>query len=102
RLVDIIRKHSGNAARYMTADETMAHPQTAALGIVRDIKTSDGSTAQVRAFPVRFSRMRPELHATAPKLGEHSKNVAGEAGLDPAAISRLIETGGLHVPAQEK
>lgn len=79
-LVDIIRKHSGNAARYMGADEAMAHPQTAALNIVREVAARDGAHARVRAFPVLFSRTRPEVHAVAPRLGEHSSEIAAEAG----------------------
>lgn len=94
-LVDIIRKHAGNAARYMRADETIAHAQTVALGIVQEVPAADGTMHQVRAFPVRFSRLRPRIHANAPRLGEHTAEVVGEAGFAADALGRLITAGAL-------
>ena len=55
-LVALVRKHNGNAAVYQRADETLAHPQVACLGLLRQA----GAT-HVRAFPARFSRLRPAL-----------------------------------------
>lgn len=94
-LVDIIRKHAGNAARYMRADETVAHPQTQALGIIREVPATSGQTSRVRAFPARFSRMKASLHAQAPALGQHAADVAREAGLAGVELDRLRAEGGL-------
>jgi crotonobetainyl-CoA:carnitine CoA-transferase CaiB-like acyl-CoA transferase len=55
-LVALIRKHSGNAAVYQRADETIAHPQVASLGLLRE-----SGPMRVRAFPARFSRLRPAV-----------------------------------------
>jgi crotonobetainyl-CoA:carnitine CoA-transferase CaiB-like acyl-CoA transferase len=55
-LVALIRKHSGNAAVYQRADETIAHPQVASLGLLREC-----GSMRVRAFPARFSRLRPAV-----------------------------------------
>ncbi len=99
-LVDLIRKHAGNAAAYMTADRTLAHPQTAALGIVREVEDGGGRKARARAFPARFSRLQPSLHGTAPRLGEHTLAIAAEAGFVPADIERLVAAGGLLRPAR--
>ncbi len=94
-LVSLIRKHAGNAATYVTADETMAHPQTAALGIVREVETGDGGRTKVRAFPARFSAAAPRLQGKAPGLGEHTEAIAAEAGITGADFSAIVERGGL-------
>ena len=77
-LVAMIRKHAGNAASYQRADHALDHAQTRALGVVREVAAAGGATVRVRAFPARFSRLKPELKGVAPQLGEHSTAVAAE------------------------
>jgi len=63
-LVALIRKHSGNAAVYQRADETIAHPQVASLGLLREAGYMHEQVqvcTQVRSFPARFSRLRPTV-----------------------------------------
>ena len=98
-LVDIIRKHTGNAARYMRADETVAHAQTVALGIVQDVPGRDGSSQRVRGFPVRFSRLKPQIQGVAPRLGEHTAEIARDAGFAEDVVSQLVEKGALRLVA---
>ena len=95
-LVDVIRKHSGNAARYMSAEETVAHPQTQALGIIKEVSGPGGKPQRVRAFPARFSRMSTPLHAEAPALGQHTREILREAGMDDARIRALHQQGALN------
>lgn len=94
-LVSLIRKHAGNAATYVTADETLAHPQTAALGIVREVETRDGGRAQARTFPARFSGGAAPLQGRTPDFGEHTAEIAAEAGIDGAEYAAMVERGGL-------
>lgn len=77
-LVAMIRKHAGNAASYQRADQALAHAQTQALGVVREVPAAGGATVRVRAFPARFSKTQPELKGHAPALGEHTDSVAAE------------------------
>ncbi|HEX7128048.1 MAG TPA: CaiB/BaiF CoA-transferase family protein, partial [Thermodesulfobacteriota bacterium] len=98
-LVETIRKHSGNASSYMRADQTLAHPQTAALGIVREVETAEGGTAKVRAFPARYSRSTPGLRGRAPGLGEHAAAIAAEVGIPAEELERLRRAGGIAGPA---
>jgi crotonobetainyl-CoA:carnitine CoA-transferase CaiB-like acyl-CoA transferase len=93
-LVATIRKFGANVAMYMRADETLAHPQTQALGIVREVPGPGGPTP-VRGFPARFSRSTNPLRGTAPGLGEHTADIAREAGLAEEELARLREIGGL-------
>lgn len=98
-LVERIRKYGAIAARYMHAGETMADPQTAALGIVREVPCDDtGGTAKITAFPARFSRSRPEHRGIAPRLGEHGAALAAACGFSAGAIAALQAQGGLALP----
>lgn len=94
-LVEIIRKHAGNASAYLRADATIANPQTAALDIVREVEAGGGRRRKVRAFPARFSRLRPAVNGRAPALGEHTAAIAAEAGIAGAALHRIVREGGL-------
>ncbi|MFN9122338.1 MAG: hypothetical protein ACK5X5_11160, partial [bacterium] len=63
-LVALIRKHSGNAAEYQRADETIAHPQVASLGLLREAGSAHDQAqvrTKVRSFPARFSRLQPAV-----------------------------------------
>ncbi len=77
-LVALIRKHAGNAASYQRADHALAHPQTQALNVVREVPAANGATVRVRAFPARFSQLQPEIKGVAPALGEHTQTVVAE------------------------
>jgi crotonobetainyl-CoA:carnitine CoA-transferase CaiB-like acyl-CoA transferase len=48
---------------------------------------------KVPGFPIRFSRTPCEVERGAPLVGEHSREVMREAGLDDGAIEALIESG---------
>jgi len=80
-LVELIRKHRGNASVYYRLDQTLEHAQTKALGVLEEVG-GDGETRRVKRFPARFSSLRPQLNTRAPKLGEHTREVARELGLD--------------------
>lgn len=81
-LVAMIRKFAGNAAAYMSAEEAINHPQTQALGIVRELRIANHKSVKVRGFPARFSRLSPATLGNAPTLGEH--NVSINAAIDRA------------------
>jgi crotonobetainyl-CoA:carnitine CoA-transferase CaiB-like acyl-CoA transferase len=81
-LVEMIRKHAGSASSYMRADETIAHPQTQALNVVREVPMAGHAPVKVRAFPARFSRMQPDTLGDAPGLGRDTDAV--QAALDAA------------------
>lgn len=48
---------------------------------------------KVPGFPIRFSRTPCTVERGAPLVGEHSREVMREAGLDEGAIDALIESG---------
>ncbi|MDX3905586.1 MAG: CoA transferase [Pigmentiphaga sp.] len=82
-LVDLIRKHAGNAASYMRADETIAHPQTQALKVVREVPMSGHTPVRVRAFPARFSRTAAHTPGDAPPLGRDTAAIEAALNASP-------------------
>ncbi len=66
-----------------------------------EMSTAEGGSApampiaSLPAAPVSFSTGRPGLRRQPPKLGEHSFEIAREAGLSEAEIERLIKSGAL-------
>jgi crotonobetainyl-CoA:carnitine CoA-transferase CaiB-like acyl-CoA transferase len=42
---------------------------------------------KLRRFPARFSKLQPQMHARAPKLGEHTREIARELGLSADALN---------------
>jgi crotonobetainyl-CoA:carnitine CoA-transferase CaiB-like acyl-CoA transferase len=93
-LVELIRKHRGNASVYYRLDQTLAHPQTQALDMVQEVE-DDGKARRVRRFPARFSALRPKLHGHAPRLGEHTRQIAAELGMSEQEVNAAYEAGGL-------
>jgi crotonobetainyl-CoA:carnitine CoA-transferase CaiB-like acyl-CoA transferase len=88
-LVQLIRKHRGNAAVYYRLDQTLAHPQTQALDIVHEVADA-GKSRKVRRFPARFTRLKPKLHGHAPARGEHTREVATELGMSASDMADLL------------
>ncbi len=94
-LCAIIKKHRGNAAIYVRADETLAHPQSAALEIVRTVTDRNGNAAKVRAYPAHFSSLKPKVEGVVPMLGEHTRSVAAEVGIAGAAYDAIVRDAGI-------
>jgi crotonobetainyl-CoA:carnitine CoA-transferase CaiB-like acyl-CoA transferase len=74
---------------YRRIDRTLTHPQTEALGILHEVK-SDGTVRKVRRFPARFSKLRLKPLQGAPKLGEHTRQIAAELGLSADELDELL------------
>ncbi len=101
-LCAIIKKHRGNAATYIRADETLAHPQSVALDIVRTVTDRNGNAAKVRAYPAHFSSLKPKVEGVVPRLGEHTRAVASEAGITGAELDAMIKDDGISLEVGAK
>ena len=89
-IAETIRKYRGSASVYQRLDATLAHPQTVALGLLHEMK-SDGRTDRFRRFPARFSELKTKALGRAPKLGEHTRQIAEELGFSGAALDELLK-----------
>ena len=74
-------------------EDLLADPHLAGQGLIRRVDhPSEGETLEVGP-PARFSRSPAAVRRPAPLLGEHTVEVLGEAGLDPAEIDALLRDG---------
>ena len=78
-----------------TVDEVMQHPQVRRVAAVRSIRHEQLELdLELIASPLRGSRMRTDIRAVPPRLGEHTDEVLRlDLGLDDAQIADLRETG---------
>ena len=72
-------------------DEVLAHPQTAARGMVREVDSPVGRV-RVIANPIRTTTSEPR-HGPVPSLGGDTDEVLREAGYSREEIARLHEEG---------
>jgi crotonobetainyl-CoA:carnitine CoA-transferase CaiB-like acyl-CoA transferase len=79
--------------RMNTLDDIVADPHLNAIGYLRKVEHPSEGRIRMLEVPSEWSETRPEYRRHAPRLGEHTREVLGEAGLDAAAIERLIASG---------
>jgi crotonobetainyl-CoA:carnitine CoA-transferase CaiB-like acyl-CoA transferase len=72
----------------LVADPQIAHNRT----FVEYDHPTEGRV-KTPGFPIRFSKTPSSVDRGAPVVGEHSREVLGELGLDPQAVERLIASG---------
>jgi len=72
-----------------TIPQVFEDPQIRHLGVVSEVKTSDGIPVRVISQPVKLSRTPAGVASAAPGWGEHTDEVLREAGLDDTAIAQL-------------
>lgn len=82
-IVAQVRKFGGFASAYLSHDQLLHEPQVHALDTIVEAPQGD-RTERVLGFPVKFSSSRPQLHGNAPRLGEHTQEIARELGLAEA------------------
>ena len=76
-----------------TLQEALAHPQTAARGIVLDYLHPRLGAMKAIAPPIRFDGVARGAGAPPPMHGEHSRAVLDELGYTEAEIARLVAAG---------
>ncbi len=69
KLLEIIRRHMGNAGVFQRADEMLLDPQTQALEIVVSVPLDSKRSFKVRAFPAKFSDLKPQIKGGVATLG---------------------------------
>lgn len=74
----------------LTAPEMLAHPQTAARGLVVDVPQPGGGSQRQIGRPWRFGSGAAEYRHAGAALGAHTAEVLGEAGFAPEEIAALM------------
>ena len=74
------------AGPVQTLDQVVAHPQTAAMGV---LQTSPDGGLQTMGLPISFDGERPGYRATAPGLGEHNHQVLDDHAATACSTDEL-------------
>jgi len=78
-----------------TGAEVLQDPQAHAIGAFAEVDHPSIPGARVVNSPVEFGGVAPKAHRAAPELGQHTEEVALEAGLTWEDIARLKESGAI-------
>ncbi|WP_420391504.1 CaiB/BaiF CoA transferase family protein [Acuticoccus sp.] len=76
-----------------TVADVFDDPQVRERRMVGTITDAAGTTVPTVRFPPVMERSPPEPPAPPPQLGEHTREVLAELGLDDAAVERMAEAG---------
>ena len=76
-----------------TLDDIVADPHLAAIEYLQMVDHPSEGRIRMLAVPSEWSESKPEYRRHAPRLGEHTREVLGEAGLSSTQIEKLIEGG---------
>lgn len=76
-----------------TLAELAASEMAQTAGCFVTVEDGWGGNFRAPATPVRFPEGAPPIGRPAPKLGQHTRQVLADAGLDPDQIQALIATG---------
>ena len=74
-------------------EDLLDDPHLAGQDLIRRVGRPGGHETLQVGPPARFSRSPAAVRRPAPLLGEHTVEVLGEAGLDPAEIDDLLREG---------
>ena len=80
-----------------TLGEFAAHPHTRESGMVYEYLDPNFGPMNAVSQPIRFDGSRGQHDRHAPLYGEHTVEILQEAGLDAAAIQKLVDASAVHV-----
>ena len=83
------------AGPVLNIEEMSSDPQTIARRMVREVG-NHGATFKVIGHPVKYSDYDTEIELSAPKLGEHSRDIMAELGYTEKKINLLLEKGSVY------
>ena len=79
--------------RMNSLEDILADPHLAAIGYFTLREHPTEGRIRTLSVPSEWSESKPEYRRHAPRLGEHTREVLGEAGYSPAEIEQLLSSG---------
>jgi formyl-CoA transferase len=74
-------------------DEVLEDPHLKAVGLIQEHLHPAEGPLRVVGPPVLVDGQRPAVRRMVPRLGEHTREILAEAGLDTAEVERLVAAG---------
>ena len=79
--------------RMNSLEDIVADPHLAAIGYLNTVEHPTEGRIKSLAVPSEWSESVPEYRRHAPRLGEHTREVLGEAGFSAEKIEQLLGSG---------
>ena len=73
-----------------TLEELTHDPHLKAVGFWQEVDHPTEGRLRMTRFPVTFSATPADVRRLPPRLGEHTREILAETGLDPSRIEALI------------
>ena len=91
--VDLFGETSVPTIVVNTLEDLIEDPHLQAVGFWQTMEHPSEGTLRMAGFPARFFDTPADVRRHAPRLGEHTREVLREAGLDDAQIGTLMGSG---------
>ncbi|MBC7803747.1 MAG: CoA transferase [Candidatus Parcubacteria bacterium] len=79
--------------RMNTLEDVLSDPHLTAIDYFHEVEHPSEGRIRSMAVPSEWSESAPEYRRHAPRLGEHTREVLSEAGMQDGAIEQLIASG---------
>lgn len=79
--------------RMNSLKDIVGDPHLAAIGYFREVEHPTEGRIRAMAVPSEWSESKPEYRRHAPRHGEHTREVLGEAGFTPDQIDAMVAAG---------
>src|SRR5688572_25516549 len=91
--VDLFGETSVPTIVVNTLEDLIVDPHLEAVGFWQTMEHPSEGTLRMAGFPARFFDTPADVRRHAPRLGEHTREVLREAGLDDTQIGTLLGSG---------
>lgn len=92
-IVETLRDASVPAAPINDTLSVWDDPQVQSREMRRTMNHPEAGSVETLGFPVKYDDIQPTIERHPPLLGEHSRQVLAEAGLDESDIDELVDAG---------
>jgi formyl-CoA transferase/succinyl-CoA--D-citramalate CoA-transferase len=93
-------EHGVPAGRIFTAPDMLADPQYLAREMVRRVTTAQGWEVPMTGVVPRFTETPGDVRFPGPRLGEHTREVLAELGVEGDELDSLFDAGVVAAPTE--
>lgn len=91
--IDLLTQAGLPVGRVLTIPEAFDDPQARHHGMLVEFEHPTAGHVRTTGSPLRFDGTQTRASALPPRLGEHTREILSEAGVDSATIETMIEEG---------